>query len=110
MNVKKYFQGKLSRKPYLIKTIYILLILSVIGGVLAAVFGNNVFFNEIMPILMFLGILFVIPITTQRLHDIGYSGWLALLMVLIGGLFPTVGAVFGLCLFIWPSKVINNRY
>lgn len=109
MNVKKYFQGKLSRKPYLIKTIYILLIVSVIGGVLAAVFGNDVFFNEIMPILMFLGIIFVIPITTQRLHDIGYSGWLALLMVLIGWLFPTVGVVFGLSLFVWPSKIKNQK-
>jgi hypothetical protein len=41
----------------------------------------------------------------QRLHDIGWSGWLLLL-----SLVPVVGGVFSLLLFIIPGSTEANRF
>lgn len=50
-------------------------------------------------------ILLTIQITVQRLHDIGWSGWLWLLMLV-----PIIGYVFPLILLFCPGNASANRY
>jgi uncharacterized membrane protein YhaH (DUF805 family) len=64
----------------------------ILGGLLIAIAGIAV---------MVAGIMFGV----QRLHDIGWSGWLLLL-----SLVPVVGGVFSLLLFIIPGSTEANRF
>lgn len=64
----------------------------VLGGILIAVAGIAV---------AVVGIMFGV----QRLHDIGWSGWL-LLVTLV----PVVGGVFSLLMFIIPGSTEANRF
>ncbi|WP_339462674.1 DUF805 domain-containing protein [Pseudomonas sp. EA_105y_Pfl2_R69] len=64
----------------------------ILGGLLIALAGIAV---------MVAGIMFGV----QRLHDIGWSGWLLLL-----SLVPVVGGVFSLLLFIIPGSTEANRF
>jgi len=64
----------------------------ILGGLLVALAGIAV---------MVAGIMFGV----QRLHDIGWSGWLLLL-----SLVPVVGGVFSLLLFIIPGSTEANRF
>ncbi|MDP3814785.1 DUF805 domain-containing protein [Pseudomonas sp.] len=64
----------------------------ILGGVLMAVVGVAI---------AVVGILFGV----QRLHDIGWSGWLLLL-----NLVPVVGGVFSLLMFIIPGSTEANRF
>jgi uncharacterized membrane protein YhaH (DUF805 family) len=45
----------------------------------------------------------ILPI--RRLHDIGYSGWCVLLLLV-----PIVSLVIALALIFWPGEPIDNKY
>lgn len=64
----------------------------ILGGLLIAVVGIAVVVVGIM-------------IGVQRLHDIGWTGWLLLL-----NLVPVVGSVFSLLMFIIPGSTEANRF
>jgi uncharacterized membrane protein YhaH (DUF805 family) len=52
-----------------------------------------------------LGYLMVLPLGIRRLHDIGWTGWLVLLLFV-----PYVFAVLALILFFWPGTKGENRF
>ncbi|MFJ2488090.1 DUF805 domain-containing protein [Pseudomonas sp. NPDC087639] len=64
----------------------------IIGGLIAAILGLA---------LIIISILF----TVQRLHDIGWSGWLWLL-----NLVPLVGSIFPFVIMVVPGNTGANRY
>ena len=64
----------------------------IIGGILAFV-------------LCVVFLIATILISVQRLHDVGWSGWLWLL-----NLVPFVGSFFPLLLVVLPGSVVANRY
>lgn len=106
----KIFEGRLSRVAYIIKTAYILLGVSLLSGVLAVIFGRELFDSQLTLPLIVLTLILVIPITVRRLHDIGYPGATLIGVLFFGFLFPAVLAVFSLALFLWPSKNKENPY
>jgi len=46
-----------------------------------------------------------VMIGVQRLHDIGWSGWLLLLTLV-----PVIGGVFSLLMFLIPGSTAANRF
>jgi uncharacterized membrane protein YhaH (DUF805 family) len=70
------------------------------GGGTFAVIGG------LLGVLGLIGLAVVsVMIGVQRLHDIGWSGWLILL-----NLVPAIGSVFALLMFLIPGSTEANRY
>ena len=98
MALKKYadFKGRSQRKEYWMFTLFNLLaffVLSVVGGML----GDQA---ELLT-----GIYSLVAVTGRRLHDIGRSGWWALLMVV-----PVVGALILVIFALQDSQAEENEY
>ena len=104
MALKKYadFKGRSQRKEYWMFTLFNLLaffVLSVIGGFQ----GDQA---ELLTGLYSLAVLLPsIAVTVRRLHDIGKSGWWALLMVV-----PLVGALVLAVFALQDSQPEANEY
>lgn len=115
------FEGRLNRKPYVLRGLAVCLISSVIVQIIAFIFG--VIIAEIaesspdlgMVLLIFLyAVIFVLylPATVigaslgiRRCHDNDWSGWLVLLHFV-----PLVNIVFGLLLLFKPGTPGPNRF
>ncbi|WP_277589709.1 DUF805 domain-containing protein [Pseudomonas chlororaphis] len=100
--------GRIGRLRYLAWTLVLILLTTLAGGFLtAALVGNSLQVTG----MIFLGVVALafaylnITISVQRLHDLGWSGWLWLLNLL-----PFVYAVFPLLLAILPGHTGANRY
>ena len=104
MALKKYadFKGRSQRKEYWMFTLFNLLaffVLSVVGSVL----GDHA---ELLTGIYSLGVLLPsVAVTVRRLHDIGRSGWWALLMVV-----PVVGALILVVFALQDSQPEANEY
>jgi uncharacterized membrane protein YhaH (DUF805 family) len=104
MALKKYadFKGRSQRKEYWMFTLFNLLaffVLSVAGGML----GDQA---ELLTGIYSLGVLLPsVAVTVRRLHDIGRSGWWALLMVV-----PVVGALILVIFALQDSQAEENEY
>lgn len=104
MALKKYadFKGRSQRKEYWMFTLFNLLaffVLSVAGGML----GDQA---ELLTGIYSLGVLLPsVAVTVRRLHDIGRSGWWALLMVV-----PVVGARILVIFALQDSQAEENEY
>ncbi|MBL0285669.1 MAG: DUF805 domain-containing protein [Zoogloea sp.] len=104
MALKKYadFKGRSQRKEYWMFTLFNLLaffVLSVVGGML----GDQA---ELLTGIYSLGVLLPsVAVTVRRLHDIGRSGWWALLMVV-----PVVGALILVIFALQDSQAEENEY
>jgi len=104
MALKKYadFKGRSQRKEYWMFTLFNLLaffVLSIVGSVL----GDQA---ELLTGIYSLGVLLPsIAVTVRRLHDIGRSGWWALLMVV-----PVVGALVLVVFALQDSQPEANEY
>ena len=104
MALKKYadFKGRSQRKEYWMFTLFNLLaffVLSVAGGML----GDQA---ELLTGIYSLGVLLPsVAVTVRRLHDIGRSGWWALLMVV-----PVVGALILVVFALQDSQPEANEY
>jgi uncharacterized membrane protein YhaH (DUF805 family) len=101
-------EGRIGRLRYLAWTLVLILLTTLAGGFLtAALVGNGLQVTG----MIFLGVVALafaymnITISVQRLHDLGWSGWLWLLNLL-----PFVYAVFPLLLAILPGNTGANRY
>ncbi|MGE7959196.1 DUF805 domain-containing protein [Pseudomonas sp. NPDC089530] len=101
-------EGRIGRLRYLAWTLALLLLAVLVGGFLtAALIGNGL---QVIG-MIFLGCVAIgfaylnITISVQRLHDLGWSGWLWLLNLL-----PFVYAVFPLLLAVLPGNTGANRY
>ncbi|AZD69781.1 Uncharacterized membrane protein YhaH, DUF805 family [Pseudomonas chlororaphis] len=100
--------GRIGRLRYLAWTLVLILLTTLVGGFLtAALVGNGLQVTG----MIFLGVVALafaylnITISVQRLHDLGWSGWLWLLNLL-----PFVYAVFPLLLAVLPGNAGANRY
>lgn len=100
--------GRIGRLRYLAWTLALILLTTLVGGFLtAALVGNGLQVTG----MIFLGVVALafaylnITISVQRLHDLGWSGWLWLLNLL-----PFVYAVFPLLLAVLPGNTGANRY
>ncbi|ROL67681.1 hypothetical protein BLX41_20440 [Pseudomonas protegens] len=109
------FEGRIGRLRYLAWTLVLTVaMLAVVGvgaffGILtAAVFNSTLLtgLGIIGGVVVFIGFLVVsIQISVQRLHDLGWSGWLWLLNFV-----PIVGSIFPLVLMVSPGSNVANRY
>ena len=108
------FEGRIGRLRYLAWTMALTLVTLGIGSVFA-VFGFALISSDSPAGLILAGLLAFILIvvlavasiqfTVQRLHDIGWSGWLWLLTLV-----PVVGSVFPFVMMIVPGNSTANRY
>lgn len=109
------FEGRIGRLRYLAWTLVLTVaMLAVIGvgaffGILSAAMFNSTLLTVLGiagGVVVFIGFIVVsIQISVQRLHDLGWSGWLWLLNFV-----PIVGSVFPLVLMVSPGSNVANRY
>lgn len=103
MSISRYFEGRLSRMEYFLPG----LILAFIVGLISSVTG---IFNETLGLLVsFVGaclMMFVsFSLMVRRLHDLGHSGWMSLLSLLLG-----LNVIFGLYVLFAPGQKEANKY
>ncbi|MBX9406564.1 DUF805 domain-containing protein [Pseudomonas baetica] len=107
-------EGRIGRLRFLAWTMVLSLVTMPIVGVFALialglVSGDSttgLIIGGIFAFFLFLGFMIVsILFTVQRLHDIGWSGWLWLL-----NLVPFVGSFFPLVIMAVPGDTVANRY
>lgn len=108
------FKGRIGRLRYLAWTMALTLVTLGIGSVFSS-FGFSLLRSDatnglivagllafvVVVVIAVLGILF----TVQRLHDIGWSGWLWLLTLV-----PVVGSFFPFVIMAMPGNATANRY
>ncbi|AZO84865.1 hypothetical protein BOO88_03955 [Stutzerimonas stutzeri] len=108
------FDGRIGRLRFLAWTLVLTLVLSAVCGVFAlvalALIGADstagLILGGLLALILFVGFAFVsIQITVQRLHDVGWSGWLWLL-----NLVPFVGSFFPFVIMVVPGNELANRY
>ncbi|POF40073.1 hypothetical protein B0D71_21595 [Pseudomonas laurylsulfativorans] len=108
------FDGRIGRLRYLAWTLVLTAVLSAVCGVFALVAlaliaadsTAGLILGGLLALTLFVGFAFVsIQITVQRLHDIGWSGWLWLL-----NLVPFVGSFFPFVVMVVPGNELANRY
>ncbi|TVT86760.1 DUF805 domain-containing protein [Pseudomonas sp. H3(2019)] len=101
-------QGRIGRLRFLAWSLVALLIMGAIAGVfgLSLLSGNQIVLSTIVCVVAFVAYLYInITISVQRLHDLGWSGWLWFL-----NLVPFIGSLFPFALAVLPGNVGANRY
>lgn len=107
-------EGRIGRLRFLAWTMVLSLVTLPIVGVFALialglVSGDSttgLILGGILAVFLFIGFMIVsILFSVQRLHDIGWSGWLWLL-----NLVPFVGSFFPLVMMVVPGNAGANRY
>jgi uncharacterized membrane protein YhaH (DUF805 family) len=108
------FEGRIGRLRYLAWTMVLMLVTLGIGAVLS-VFGlalistdssAGLILGGLLAFILIVALGFVsIQFSVQRLHDIGWSGWLWLLTLV-----PFVGSFFPFVMMIMPGNSGANRY
>ena len=107
-------EGRIGRLRYLAWTMVLTLVMLGVGSALAifavalisADSTSGLIVGGLVALILFIGIVVVsIQISVQRLHDIGWSGWLWLLNFV-----PFVGSLFPFVIMVIPGSNIANRY
>lgn len=108
------FDGRIGRLRYLAWTMALTLVTLSIGSVFA-MFGFALISSDSTAGLILAGLLAFILVVVlavvsiqfivQRLHDIGWSGWLWLLTLV-----PIVGSIFPFVIMVVPGNETANRY
>lgn len=107
-------EGRIGRLRYLAWSMVLTLVtLPIIGifalialGLVGADSTSGLIIGGIFAVFLFLALLIVsIMFSVQRLHDIGWSGWLWLLTLV-----PFVGSFFPFVVMIVPGNSVANRY
>lgn len=98
--------GRIGRLRYLAWSMALMLVCLPLFGVAAGFLAVSEILGGLLMVVLGIGVIVVgIMFGVQRLHDIGWSGWLLLLTLV-----PFVGGVFSLLLFIIPGNTEVNRY
>lgn len=98
------FQGRARRKEYWSYVLFSFLIIVGATFVAALLFGEGLG-NVVNGLLSLAFLLPGLAALVRRLHDRGYSGWLALVMLV-----PVVGVIALLVLAVLPSEPRPNKY
>lgn len=98
--------GRIGRLRYLAWSLVLILVMAPALGIAALGMG----ISDTVGIILIAGVTLAmvvvsVQIGVQRLHDIGWSGWLYLL-----NLVPVVGSVFPLLMLLIPGNAGANRY
>lgn len=98
--------GRIGRVRYLGWSMALMLAFLPIGGVILGSFAVSDTLAAVLTIVACLAlVVFSVCIGVQRLHDMGWSGWLWLLNFV-----PVVGSVFALLMLFMPGTDGPNRY
>ena len=99
-------QGRIGRLRYLAWSLVLVLASAPLLGIAAGVFAASELLGGLLLAALGIAAMVVgIMFGVQRLHDIGWSGWLLLLTLV-----PVLGGVFSLLMFIIPGSTEANRY
>lgn len=98
--------GRIGRLRYLAWSMVLLFACLPLFGVAAGFMAASEILGGLLMVVVGIAVAVVgIMIGVQRLHDIGWSGWLMLLTLV-----PVVGGVFSLLMFIIPGSTEANRF
>ena len=98
--------GRIGRLRYLAWSLVLMFATAGVMGVVAIAAGISEVLGGILGIAVLIGMLVVsVQIGVQRLHDIGWSGWLLLLNIV-----PIVNSVFWLLMLVVPGSQGANRF
>jgi len=101
------FSGRAGRREYWMFFLFNL-IFSIAARFVDATSGSEVLFLGMRPISMLYGLAVALPslaVGVRRLHDIGYSGWWLLLLII-----PFIGPVALLVMFCLAGDQGDNKY
>lgn len=99
-------EGRIGRLRYLAWSLAVMLAAACVFGIVAIGAAISPVLGIILGGLTVIGAVVVsTQIGVQRLHDIGWSGWLLLV-----NLVPVVGSVFALIMFVVPGSSGANRF
>lgn len=98
------FTGRASRKEF---GYYALVnfVLVLIAGILDSIISSIIGFSFLGLLLILALILPTIAISVRRLHDLGLTGWLYLVMII-----PCVNFAFLIYLLVAPGQPKDNQY
>lgn len=98
--------GRIGRLRYLAWSMVLMLACLPLLGIAGGFFAASEILGGLLMVVVGIAVAVVgIMFGVQRLHDIGWSGWL-LLVTLV----PIVGGVFSLLMFIIPGSTAANRF
>lgn len=104
--VKKVYSGRLNRRTYLVGGIVLGVIYGIIYSILTGILGPASAIGSLLNLVLVVFVLVVgLSITVRRWHDLGKSGWFALL-----GLIPLVGFFVWLYLIFASGNDGKNMY
>ena len=99
-------EGRIGRLRYLAWSVSLMFAAMGVFGVIAISFQISEILAAILGVLALVAMMVVsVQIGVQRLHDIGWSGWLLLL-----NLVPVVGSVFAIIMLLAPGSPAANRF
>ncbi|MEM7068387.1 MAG: DUF805 domain-containing protein [Pseudomonadota bacterium] len=103
-------QGRIARQSYILS--FLFLLLPQIGLVLQIVRadqngdeGGLAFWFVMLAVVALVTLWSSIALVVKRLHDLGVTGWLALILF-----FPTINWIFAIALMVIPSKQEVNEH
>lgn len=101
-------RGRIGRLRYLAWSLAALLVVGGVAGILGLTLlaGDQMVLGAIVCVAGVLAYFYLnITISVQRLHDLGWSGWLWFL-----NLVPVLGSLFPIALAVIPGNAASNRY
>ncbi|OYT96026.1 MAG: hypothetical protein CFE49_09560 [Pseudomonas sp. PGPPP3] len=99
-------EGRIGRLRYLAWSLSLMGAAMAVFGVIAIGFQMSEVLGAILGVLALVAMAVVsVQIGVQRLHDIGWSGWLLLV-----NLVPVVGSVFSIIMLVVPGSAAANRF
>ena len=99
-------EGRIGRLRYLAWSLSLMAAAMAVFGVVAIGLQLSEVVGAILGVLALVAMAVVsVQIGVQRLHDIGWSGWLLLL-----NLVPVVGSVFSIIMLVAPGSAAANRF
>lgn len=101
------FSGRAGRREYWMFFLFNL-IFSIAARFVDATSGSDIVLLGMKPVTMGYGLAVALPslaVAVRRLHDIGYSGWWMLLLIV-----PFIGPVALVVMFCLPGNPGENKY
>lgn len=103
------FRGRATRTEYwmfVLASVIVSIVLAVVGNVLGLTIGEGAGATNVLSLVYTLAVLLPsIAVMVRRFHDRGYSGWMALLLLV-----PVVGWVAVIVFMVLPSERGDNRH
>ncbi|KFE51429.1 DUF805 domain-containing protein [Pseudomonas syringae] len=99
-------QGRIGRVRYLAWSLVLMVAALLVAGLCAGVMSVSLIGGGLLATVAFVAFLVIsVQIGVQRLHDVGWSGWLLLL-----NLIPFVNSIFPILIIVMPGNQGANQY